>query len=173
MAAFGEEGTDRREKVVFAARKVWSDGKMVKKNLPDDDSERPSSEAEDRNAILARRAMFIASAIAGLGLASCEGTVTGPEACLSYAGGNGGTGGKGGSGGEPQPCLSRPGGMGGIGGTGGSPQSCLTMTPSTTTSGDGGTAGTGGAGGGGTGGEPQPCLSPPGTGGMGGTGGGG
>ena len=39
-----------------------------------------TEEDEDRDAILARRALFIASAVAGIGLASCDGP--GPFACL-------------------------------------------------------------------------------------------
>lgn len=43
-------------------------------------------EAEDRAAILRRRAMFVASAIAGLGLASsCGETGAGPRACLDIS----------------------------------------------------------------------------------------
>ena len=124
------------------------------------DEAAPDSDAEDRAAILKRRAVFIASAIAGLTLASCDGE---PQPCLDAPT----TTGLGGTGGEPQPCLDMVPPTGGTGGTGGTPQPCLSQ-PAT-----GGTGGTGGMGGtGGTGGTPRPCLDmvPP-TGGTGGTGG--
>ena len=116
---------------------------------------------EDRDAILARRARFIAAALAGIAVtgslaASCGDDVENPSSAASAEG----------AGGQPQPCLSPrgPTGEGGAGamGAGGS--------------GDGGAAGAGGndGGGGGQGGASaggaagtggqggaMPCLAPP------------
>src|SRR5262245_38491509 len=105
------------------------------------DADAHEVEAEDRAAILNRRAVFIASAIAGLTLASCDGN-TQPQPCLDMAV----TGGAG-AGGEPQPCLSMDPTTTGTGGTGGA-QPCLGMTMGGS-GGVGGTSGPGGAGGGG------------------------
>lgn len=121
-----------------------------------------SEEAEDRAAIMARRAMFIASAIAGMSLVSCEGkVVTEPQPCLDMgttsAGGNGDNYpclSQGGYAGEPQPCLGQAG-------AGGEPQPCLDMGGFGGDGGEiGGFGGFGGAGGMGGGGA-QPCLAPP------------
>ncbi|MEZ4293730.1 MAG: hypothetical protein R3B70_02050 [Polyangiaceae bacterium] len=72
------------------------------------------SEQEDRAAILKRRASFVASAIAGLSLATfasaCE-----PTPCLDYAPPEGGTGGTAGTGGD----CAQGGAGGATGGTGG------------------------------------------------------
>lgn len=93
-----------------------------------------------RAAILARRARFLAAALASTGLvagsANCGGDTTQDRGAA--------TGGNGGTGAVPEPCLSAP-----VGG-GGTPQPCLT----------GGT--------GGWGGTPEPCLSGAGPGGVGG-----
>jgi hypothetical protein len=122
-------------------------------------------DAEDRAAILNRRAVFIASAIAGLSLITC-GPNTEPQPCLDMA--VGGTAGAGGVGGEPQPCLTmRP--TTSAGGAGGEPQPCLGMGAGG--AGGGGMGGAGGMGGmGGAAGSPQPCLDMPPPGGAGGTG---
>jgi hypothetical protein len=93
-------------------------------------------EAEDRDAILRRRARFVAAALGSIlvGAASCEGVC---QPCLSY--GDGATGGgQGGAGGD--------GGAGGAGGEGGAPQPCLEVSPQATSSSSG------------EGGMPQPCL---------------
>lgn len=127
----------------------------------DDVTQAPLDEdAEDRSAILRRRAMFIASAIAGLNLASCGGEVTGPQPCLDAPPPTG----VGGyepclSAGGYEPCLGMPG-------SGGTPRSCLTTTPTDYYTGGGGAGGEGGAtggssaagGAGGEGGRPRPCL---------------
>jgi hypothetical protein len=87
---------------------------------------------EDRASILARRARFIASALAGLAMTTCGDSDSPPQPCLDAPPANGssgssddggtsstsGTGGQGGSGGEPQPCLIAPLGGGGMGGGG-------------------------------------------------------
>lgn len=137
----------------------------------DDQNPRPPAETaqpeeEARRIILARRARFVAAALASAGIAtaSCGGETTGdgsPEPCLSIGasggqyndGGIGGaetsTGGRqGGSGGMPMPCLSPP--QGGMYGAGGMPMPCLSPPL------------------GGAGGVPQPCLDIVPTGGAGG-----
>lgn len=112
--------------------------------MPDDD---------DKKSIVARRARFVAAALATLtgGMASCDGcsdveivdddgSGTGaaqPQPCLSPALGGGGEGGM------PQPCLGQQLGGGGEGGAGGRPQPCLDVP----------------LGGGGEGGA-FPCLAP-------------
>ena len=126
------------------------------------------SEDELRRRILARRARFVAAAVAsaGLSLAGCEsnsesqvclsiahdGGSGGAQACLSPEGGSGGTGvggndGGGGSGGA-QACLTPAGGggAGAAGGAGGQGGAQVCLEPS------GGFGGGGGA---------QPCLAPP------------
>lgn len=95
---------------------------------------------DDRQSIIARRARFIAAALATLagGMASSEGCSD-----VTIVDDDGGTGGAGA--GQPQPCLApNIGGAGGAGGEGGAPQPCLGMP----------------LGGGGEGGMPQPCLAP-------------
>jgi len=83
---------------------------------------------EDRASILARRARFVATAMAGLAMSATCGDSE-PQPCLdappptgstgSSDDGGGGTGGEAGAGGEPQPCLIAPLGGGGMGGAGG------------------------------------------------------
>lgn len=92
--------------------------------------------------ILARRAKFVAAAMAGVGMgsASCGGETK--------------------EGAEPQPCLSfAAGGVVNVGGAGGAPQACLTPASGGTLDIGGGPAMSGGAVG--SGGLPQPCLSAP------------
>ncbi|MBK6515921.1 MAG: hypothetical protein IPG04_17955 [Polyangiaceae bacterium] len=113
----------------------------------------------DRASILARRARFVAAALASLALtADCGGKVTVP--------GDGGNAGEGA--GAAQPCLSPPVGGGGA-------QPCLGMAGGSGGVGPGGSGGVAGQGGagvagggggsqggaGGEGGAPQPCLAPP------------
>ncbi len=96
---------------------------------------------DDRSSILARRARFIATALAGLAIAP-----GGIQACGDDVADDGGQGG------EPQPCLDMPPpGGGGQGGQGGA-QACLTAPlggggEGGGTGGLGGTGGTGGSGG--------------------------
>jgi hypothetical protein len=75
---------------------------------------------DDRASILARRAPFIATALAGL-----VATTSGAEGCAD----DDPTDGAGGQAGAPQPCLDMPpprgGGDGGAGGVGGTPAPCL------------------------------------------------
>ncbi len=98
---------------------------------------------EDRASILARRARFIATALAGLvattgGAPACEGDDDGvgaqagaPQPCLDMGPGPTTGQGMGGAGGTPEPCLGVPLGGGGMSGAGG----------------DGGAGGEGGSGG--------------------------
>jgi len=120
---------------------------------PQDDEKNPQPPAEPahpeddaRRIILARRARFVAAALASAGIAtaSCGGETSGdgsPEPCLSIGASGGqyndaGTGGQqAGAGGMPMPCLSPP--PGGMYGAGGMPQPCLEVVP---TGGAGGTA---------------------------------
>jgi hypothetical protein len=100
---------------------------------------KPMGDGEDRQAILARRARLIATALAGL-------AVTAPPACsedvvTDDAGQDDGSVGAGG--GTPQPCLSQQ-----IGGEGGRPQPCLGQRAGGE-GGEGGSGGSAGAGGGG------------------------
>jgi hypothetical protein len=110
---------------------------------------------ESKKIILARRARFVAAALASVGLAgqACGGEATDSQ---SSGGGSGGPPRMNGTGGAPQPCLSAPiagsyntGGAVPIGGAqvGGAPPS-------------GGAQAVAGAyvGGGGSLGMPQPCL---------------
>jgi hypothetical protein len=80
---------------------------------------------ESKKVILARRARFIAAAIAGVSLA---GQACGGEATDPIATGGGGAGGRpgpgGGNAGAPQPCLQPLAGTYNVGGTG-TPQPCL------------------------------------------------
>ena len=56
---------------------------------------------ESKRIILARRAKFVAAALAGLNAAMCGGETTSePQPCLSVARDDGGS--------PPQPCLSAP-----------------------------------------------------------------
>ena len=97
---------------------------------------------EIKKLILARRARYIAAALASMATAV---TCGGKAVIDGERGGSGGVeSGSGGSGGEPQPCLEPPG-------TGGMPEPCL-----------GAPAGSGGV-------APGPCLTAP-EGGQGGTG---
>src|SRR5512139_3079722 len=98
------------------------------------------SDDDARKAILARRARFVAAALASAGLvvstADCGGESSKDKGDASV----------GGSGGTPQPCLSQAiGGSGGSGGTAGAPQPCLEPA----------------GGSGGTAGAPEPCLGMP------------
>lgn len=119
----------------------------------------------DRASILARRARFVAAALAGLALtADCGGKVVVPgdggnagegagaaQPCLSPPVGGGGA----------QPCLGMTGGTGGLAGAGGGAGDGGAGNGGAGNSG-GGIGGFGGAGGeGGEGGAPQPCLAPP------------
>lgn len=101
----------------------------------------------DRASILARRARFIAAALAGL--AGAAATSSCDCGGVIIEDGNGGQG-AGGEGGTPQPCLSMP--LGGMGGEGGTPQPCLEAPL-------GGMGGEGGVSTG-EGGTPRPCLAP-------------
>lgn len=126
-------------------------------------------EAEDRDAILGRRARFIATALGALAIGSaavqggCDPEVTRETSSA---------GGEGGAGGAPQPCLdvAPPDSVASSSsGEGGMPQPCLGMPAE----GGGGMGGSGvsdgggdagGAGGAGTsaggGGGAAPCLAP-------------
>jgi hypothetical protein len=101
---------------------------------------------DDKKSILARRARFIAAALATLtgGMASCDGCSD-----VEIVDDDGGAGAA-----EPQPCLTPPRGTGGEGGTGGTPQPCLSQP-------------LGGGGEGGSGGKSGPCLTAPANGGGG------
>ena len=117
---------------------------------------------EDRDAILARRARFIAAALAGIAVTGafatgCDGDVDDGRTESTADG----------AGGQPQPCLaprgptgeggagasSNAGGAGGAGGTSG-------HGGAGAAGGEGGAA-TGGAGGAGGQGGAMPCLAPP------------
>jgi hypothetical protein len=111
---------------------------------------------DDRKTILARRARFIAAALATAGIATSSAPACGGETDDQKARSDAGVGGSAeGTGGAPQPCL----GALPDGGTGGEPLPCLDV-PAT-----GGQGGAGGEGGenatGGSGGVPTVCLSAP------------
>ncbi len=55
------------------------------------------ADEESKRIILARRAKFVAAALAGLNAAMCGGETSEPQPCLSIAQEDGGS---------PQPCLS-------------------------------------------------------------------
>ena len=98
---------------------------------------------EDRAAILRRRAVFLASAVAGLGLATSCGDST-PRPCLDFgrpepAGSAEETSATGSGGAAPQPCLNAP------------PQPCLEIAPPPDAGVEGTDAGV-------DAGLPQPCL---------------
>ena len=103
---------------------------------------------DPKQQILARRARFLAIAMAGATLAGSGGCdKTESQACLSYIGPTGGNGGAGGVGGV-QACLSPPLGGGGTGADGGSggiggAQVCLQPPLGGGGTGGGGTGGTG------------------------------
>ncbi len=107
-------------------------------------------EDDARNAILARRARFVATALAtaGLVVGSAEGCSSGDDTSGKgdAALGGGGTGG-------PEPCLSpRIGGGGGTtssGGSGGTTEAGADVTSDADLDGAAGAAG-----------MPQPCLTP-------------
>lgn len=73
------------------------------------------SDDEDREAILRRRAIFVASALGGIGIAAAAAACK-PQACLDVAPPQGGAGGEGGA------CGAGGAGAGGEGGCGGGGQ---------------------------------------------------
>lgn len=124
-------------------------------------------EAEDREAILGRRARFIATALSALAIGTAAVPGCDSDVTREQSGGRGG--GDEGGGGAPQPCLDVAPDTASTG-EGGAPQPCLGM-PAQGGGGMGGTDGSGGADGGaggedgegggfGGGGGALPCLAP-------------
>jgi hypothetical protein len=83
IRSFGSDGAGDAS-IDVSSPAMSSDHRAPEDDLPPATHHDP--EAEDRAAILRRRAMFVASAIAGLGLASsCGETGAGPRACLDVS----------------------------------------------------------------------------------------
>ncbi len=104
-----------------------------------------STKKEDKAAILARRAAFIATAVAALTQNECKRSDPGPSPCLEPMPYDGDAGGGGDAGGpEPMPCLSP---VMAVQDAGAEPSPCLSVPMPQPDAGP--TP------------EPRPCLSPP------------